>query len=453
MLINDFCGLDFGTSNSTIGIWDHSTQKIKMVPLEQGKPILRSAIFFNFENQHCLLGQEGISEYLSGTPGRLMMALKTVLGSSLMEEKTYINSRFVAYTEILGYLIKHIKQQAEKYLGHELTRVVLGRPVRFHDHDDKKDKLAEETLKKVARQQGFKTIHFQYEPIAAALAYEQNIQCEELALIVDLGGGTSDFSVIRLLPKLKDQFNQINRINQVKKINRSVHLNPSNQSMPHSDRSEDILANAGIHIGGTDFDRLLNLNTVMTEMGLGGQMRGMSGDIQVPNSFYHDLTSWHTINTLYNFQTRQALQTIRNDAYAKKPIEKLIKVIENQQGYHILNEVERGKCFLSEASKVELNLEFIENGFNVDVSRQQFENIIQTEVDRLQHTITEVIKSAGIQYDAIDSIFFTGGSTQIPVIRKMIANLMPKAKIVQGDVFESVGKGLIIDAVHKFHSG
>ncbi len=435
MVLHNFCGLDFGTSNSTIGIFKNN--RISMVPLEQGKPLIRSAVFFDYEQEKCLLGQEGITKFLTGTKGRLMMSLKSILGSTLMHEKTLIENRLVSYTDIIGYLIRHLKVQAEKMLGHEITDVVMGRPVRFHDYDDKKDKSAQITLEEVAKNQGFKNILFQYEPIAAALAYEATITKEQLALIVDLGGGTSDFSIIRL--RSNHQHDTL-----FKKSTSKV------KAQPHKNRLEDVLSNKGIHIGGTDFDRLFSLKTIMHELGLGGKMQGISNQIQIPSSYYHDLTTWHTINSLYTYQTRRAVQNIRDFALEKRPIERLIHVIENQQGHNILNEIEQGKCQLSLNPNVNLDFSFIENNFRLSVKRKTFEDIIQSKVEQLIQKLLETVKEAQISSADIESIFFTGGSTQIPLIRKAIENLFPTSKIIQGDVFNSVGKGLAIDAQYRF---
>lgn len=415
------CGLDFGTSNSTIGILKDN--RVTMVPLDNGKPLIRSAIFFDYEKHSAIFGQKGIEDYLSGTAGRLMVSLKSILGSSLMQEKTLIDAKMVSYTRILGLLIKYLKEKAESLQENEITQVVMGRPVRFNDNDDQKDLLAQNTLMEVAKAQGFKTVVFQYEPIAAALTYEQNVVREELALIVDLGGGTSDFSIIRLRP---------------------------NTSLDA--RIEDVLSNRGIHIGGTDFDAKLSLNTVMPTLGLGGIMKGMSGNIQIPSSYYHDLTTWHTINSLYNHKVRHHLKEIWNFALEKKPIERLIHIIENQQGHRIQNEIEKEKCELSAKENTELMLSFIEKDFNLPLSRKQFEIIIQPQIEALKDTIIETMKEANVQFDNIDSIFFTGGSTQIPIIRRTIQTMFPNAKIITGDVFNSVGTGLILDAKRRFGS-
>jgi hypothetical chaperone protein len=179
-------------------------------------------------------------------------------------------------------------------------------------------------------------------------------------------------------------------------------------------------------------------------------MRGMTSTLEVPSSYYHDLTTWHTLNTLYNHKTQRELKAIYNHSLDKKLIYRLLKVTENQQGHKILNAVEQGKCYLSQSDSVNLDLGFIEPKFNIGVERTFFEDIISEKVNDLVKTITDTIVTAGVKVDQIDSIFFTGGSTQIPIIRQKIMEPFPKALKVQGDVFSSVGKGLIIDAQRKF---
>lgn len=393
-----------------------------MVPLEDNKPTLRSSIFFDYEKDQCIFGTQGIHNYLAGTHGRLMMSLKSVLGSSIMQEATLIHSQLIPYTEILGLLIKYIKSKAETILGYEISQVVLGRPVRFHDWDDSKDRLAQDTLEAIARKQGFETVLFQYEPIAAALAYEQTIHKEEVALIVDLGGGTSDFSVIRLNPK------------QIK-----------------ANRTQDVLSNSGVHIGGTDLDACFSIETIMPELGLGDKMQGISNTIPIPSSYYYDLTTWHTINSLYTHQTRIALEGICNKALYPNKVQRLLNVIQDEQGHKIINEVEKGKCLLSDTHQITFDLNFMDPDFTLHVKRNQFENIIQDKIHELMQTITKTIQDAGLKAAAISSVFFTGGTTQIPVIRQRIESMFPTAQFIQGDVFSSVGKGLIIDAMQKFN--
>lgn len=417
--MHTFCGLDFGTSNSTIGVLHHNT--CQLVPLEKNKPTIRSAIFCDTEHKQWVFGQEGIDRYLESIPGRLMMALKSVLGSSLMEDETLIFNQMIPYTAVLGHFIRHIKSRAEALTGYELTHAVLGRPVHFHDTDPEKDRLAERTLEHIARQVGFKEVTFQYEPIAAALAYETTLTTEQLALIIDIGGGTSDFTVIRL-----------------------------RQGQVSTDRSDDVLANAGIHIAGTDFDHKLSIQTVMPLLGMGSYMRGSSSDIEVPSGYYHELTTWHTLSHLYNAKTIAQVKMIQAAAREKNLLQRLMHVLQHRAGHHILNAVESSKQQLSDVLDIPLDLNFIEDDLSVMVTRQQFNHIINEDLERIIAAILQAINIACVKPADISAIFYTGGSTKIPVIHEKINPLFANAKIVQGDAFGSVGLGLTIDAQKKY---
>ena len=279
------CGLDFGTSNSTMGIATH-TGGPRLLALEDGKPTIPSVIFFGFEDDTIHFGRAGVAEYVTGAEGRLMRSLKSVLGTSLIGDSTRVKARSYGFVEILGIFIAQLKQRAEAELGGPVDSVVLGRPVHFVDDDAVADAEAQKQLEGAVRAQGFKHIEFQFEPIAAALDYERQVSDEQLALIVDLGGGTSDFTVIR--------------------------VSPERSKKPQ--RADDILATAGVHVGGTDFDRLLSVAKVMPELGLGTMTR--DGKRHLPVAPYYDLSTWHRINRLYNAQTQRDLRGTRREARA-----------------------------------------------------------------------------------------------------------------------------------------
>ena len=414
-----FCGLDFGTSNSTIGtLINHSVQ---LVPLEDDKPTIRSAIFCDAENKEWIYGQKGINRYFESIPGRLMMSLKSVLGSPLMDDETLIFNEFISYTHILSKFISHIKLRAEQYAKTELTCCVLGRPVHFHDTDPVQDKAAQNTLENIAHSVGFKEITFQYEPIAAALTYESILKTEKLALIIDMGGGTSDFTIIRLRP-----------------------------GQVSADRASDVLANAGIHIAGTDFDHALSMNAVMPLLGMGSLMRGSSSDLEVPSVYYHDLTTWHMLTHLYNPKTISHIKTIQAAAYNKELFGRLLSVLKNRAGHHILYEVEKAKQQLSDSLQVALHLDFIENDLAETLTRDSFNHIILPDLEKIIQTILHTVNLSGIKTSDISAIFYTGGSTKIPMIHQRINHLFPNAEIVQGDAFGSVGLGLTLDAERRY---
>ncbi len=413
-----FCGLDFGTSNSTIGILQHGQPEL--VALEGEKKLLRSAIFLDDEILAIHFGERAIEEYIDGAEGRLMTSIKSVLGSSLMEEKTSIFNELRPYSDVLGHFVGHMKEKAERQLGQSIDSVVLGRPVHFNDSDADADQLAEDTLYEIAAAQGFRHIEFQYEPIAAALAYEQSVQRQELALIVDMGGGTSDFTLIKIDPQ--------------------------------NDESETkILATAGIHIGGTDFDRLLSYHYLMPHLGLHTQMQAMNGSaIAVPSALYNDLCTWHKINALYGRESWREVQNLLVQAHDKVRIRRLLKVLEHREGHRLLEKVELAKKQLSATTDTELELETLEAGLRIGLTRSGFEGLIAPDLDKVRQLVQQLLRDAGVRPADINAVFFTGGTTQIKRVKADVMALFASAKMIEGDIFGSVGTGLTLDAAQRF---
>ncbi|RVU84071.1 Hsp70 family protein [Leucothrix sargassi] len=414
-----FCGLDFGTSNSTIGI--HKNNELQMVLLDDDKTYLRSAIFLNAEDREIVFGTQAIEDYIEGIDGRLMTSLKSVLGSSLMNEKTNIFNEMKPFSDILGFFIKNMKQQAERVQGGEIDSVVLGRPVRFNDDDDAADQLAEDTLRQIAEKEGFKHIDFQFEPIAAALSYAQSVTSEELALIVDIGGGTSDFTLIKITPESGKQ--------------------------PHT----DILASSGVHIGGTDFDRLLNYNHVMPSFGLHTTVRTMNGNnIEIPTSYYRNLSTWHKINDMYGKEAMIDMNRFLATANDKEKTRRLKTLLEKREGHHLLQMVENGKKYLSDELQTTLALDFIEQDLSVELIKSDFEQSISEDLKKINTVIAQLLKDTGVAANQVDAVFFTGGTTRIKKLQDTVMSEFTGARIVNGDVFNSVAMGLSIDALNKF---
>ena len=192
-----------------------------------------------------------------------------------------------------------------------------GRPVRFVDDDDAADTRAQSVLETIARRVGFREVAFVYEPIAAAHHYEQTIEREELVLVADIGGGTSDFSVIRLGP----------------------------QHRGRADRSQDVLATAGVRIGGTDFDSALNLAAVMPLLGLGTQL--VEKNLPMPNALYHELATWATINFAYTYKNEREIADLVALAGEPEKVERLLTVVQQRLGHRLAFAVEDAKIALS----------------------------------------------------------------------------------------------------------
>lgn len=411
-------GIDFGTSNSTVGVFERG--KPRLVPLEAGEVTLPSAIFFNFEDNGAYFGRQAIGQYTDAVEGRLMRALKSVLGSSLVHEKTRLKARQIAFTDIIGMFLAHLKQRLDVHAGETVEAVVLGRPVQFVDDDATADAAAQSELEKAARKQGFKDIAFQFEPIAAALDYEQGVTREELALIVDMGGGTSDFSIVRVAP----------------------------ERAAKGDRKDDILANRGIHIGGTDFDRLASLAHVMPELGYLTPTK--DGKRNLPAGYFVDLATWQRINLLYTAKAGTDLRQIRYEAARPDLVDRLIDVVDHRFGHALAGLVERAKIALTDRPQASVEVALTDARFSAAITREGLEETIRADVGRVVRTVEQTVADAGLKPADITAVFLTGGSTAIPLARRSILSLAPGATVVEGDAFGSVGLGLALDARRKF---
>ncbi|WP_320824091.1 Hsp70 family protein [Reinekea sp.] len=425
------CGLDFGTSNSTVGVV--VDQRATMVPLEQHprtgalETTLPSALFFDFEGDNISFGRHAIEDYTRGDFGRLMRSMKSILGSRQMDDGTRIKNKLYSFNDIIGFFIQSLKQRAEQFSDQALESVVLGRPVHFNDHHPDLDAAAEARLSEIARAVGFKNISFQFEPIAAAYDYEQTVDQEEIALIIDIGGGTSDFTLIKL-----------------SKANREK-----------TDRQADLLANHGIHIGGTDFDRHLSLATVMPHFGLGVPYKDKP-NLAMPIHYYVDLGTWHRIHSLYDPKVLRDLADLRLNMAQPDAIARLIRLLKQKDGHRLAGQVEQAKIDLADRQETDIDLSFLNRDSGSGdtlahpVNRARLDAAIQTDVDRVFAAVAETLAQAGIGKAAINTIFTTGGSTALPSVRALIQSQFPDANWVSGDLFNSVGKGLVLEAQRRY---
>ena len=416
-MMSNACGVDFGTSNSTIG-WLRPDAPT-LLPLEDGKATLPSVIFFHAEDPTVSYGRAALADYLAGYEGRLMRSLKSLLGTSMMDDSTEVMGQAMPFRKLLAHFIGELKRRAEHAAGHEFRRAVLGRPVFFIDEDSKADQLAEDTLADIARDAGFDEIAFQYEPIAAAFDYEAGISGEELVLVADIGGGTSDFSLVRLSP------------DRAKRL----------------DRREDILANGGVHIGGTDFDRALSLASVMPLLGLNSSLRNGKA---MPSGQYFDLASWHTINHVYTRKAWTVVMDNYRDAADTEKLDRLIHLIRERAGHWLAIQVEAAKIALSDAPVAEIDLHRIAPELKQPVTREDFDQSIGKLVGKTVSTVQAMLKTAGVAAEAVDTILFAGGSSGVPLLREQLAQVLPSARRVEGDLFGGIGSGLARDAARKF---
>jgi hypothetical chaperone protein len=412
------CGIDFGTSNSTVAVADR--EGARLLPLEADHRTLPSAVFWESDGAAPEFGRAAIAAYVRGDDGRLMRGLKSTLGSSLINEKTRVGNRAISFKDLLARFFGQMKTQLDAQTGGGITSVVLGRPVHFVDDDALGDANAQAVLEDIARATGFKDIAFQFEPIAAALQYEAGISREELVLIVDIGGGTSDFSIVRVSPDRAKQ----------------------------ADRQEDILANDGIRVGGTDFDRILSLSEVMPHLGYLTPTGGGKG--LMPRHYFLDLATWHRINMLYTGQTMTDLKALRHIADRPELIDRMIKVVAARSGHSLAMAVEEAKIMLAEAEVARIALSQFTGGPNPLATRLRFDEAVAAPVTRIAGTLQALLVQAGLNPSDIGTVFMTGGSSGLPVLRACVGHVLPGVPIATGDMLGSVGTGLALEARRRF---
>lgn len=405
------CGLDFGTSNSAIGVM--RDEVAMLAPVEAGETLIPSAVFFSDEVKgQVLFGAEAVAAYVGQTEGRLMRALKSILGSSLIEEETSVNGRKVAFIQVIEVFVRHLKEKAEAFAGREIDAVVHGRPVRFVDGDDTADARAQSQIEAIARRAGFRHVTFVYEPIAAAHHYEQTVQREELVLIADIGGGTSDFSIVRVGPERRGR----------------------------PDRRQDVLATAGVHVGGTDFDTSLSLAAVMPLLGLGTDL--VDKNLPMPNALYHELAAWPSINFAYTYRNERTVAELAARAAEPEKVARLLALLRRRLGHRVAFAVEDAKMVLSAEDHAAVALAFIEAGLAAAATRPAFDRAIANGMQRLGRAAHECIAAAGLRPAAVDTVFLTGGSSRVPAVRTAVSRAAPAARIAGGSDLLSVALGL-----------
>ena len=402
-------GIDFGTSNSAAA-WVDAQGGLQVVPLAGGRTEMPTALFFASETQTVLYGTEAMQAYLAGTEGRLLRSLKSLLGSRLMDEYTAVNGQSLRFYDILVLFFKELKRRCEAHAGQPLTHAVLGRPVHFVDDDAERDAQAQATLERAAHDAGFTHLSCQLEPIAAALDYEQRVQGETTALVVDIGGGTSDFTVIRLNPARSQR----------------------------RDRRTDILATTGIHLGGTDFDRLLDLAAVMPLLGYRHQG---AGGRQVPNSVFFDLATWHLIHQAY---TRRALHFAAElrPSYADPVLhQRLMTVLDGQHGHRLLSAVEAAKIACSESGRLApIDLTCLGAGLTAGIDAVRLQEALLASVAQVVQCAQACVSAAG--QTSVDVVYLTGGSSALRPLVEALRAAMPQAQLVEGNRFGGVAAGL-----------
>ena len=424
------CAIDFGTSNSAIALPSLTgAGGVQLVELEPGQRTMPTAVFYAVEGlaphadpqRH--YGRAAVAAYVEGIEGRLMRSMKSILGSTLASQATDVGGgRQVRYLDVVSGYLRHLKTLAERQAGQTLTRVVLGRPVFFVDDDPERDAAAQAALTQAASDVGFADISFQYEPIAAALDFETTVDREQIVLVADIGGGTSDFSVVRVGPALRQRI----------------------------DRKSDILANHGVHLAGTDFDRQIELSRILPACGYGAL--GPTGR-EVPSKVYFDLATWHLINTVYSPGRVAELGRMKTFYADAQQHARLMAVVTGHLGHGLIGRAEAAKITVADGGAALIDLSLLEPGLHAAMDEAGAVAAIGADLDRIAAAAEQALAQAGLARDRIDALYFTGGSTGFKPLAERIAARFPAARVMRGDRFASVAQGLGTHASRVFGRG
>ena len=426
-----YCAIDFGTSNSAVAVPDGGT--MRLIELEPGFRTMPTAVFYPAEGvgrgratpAPCEFGRAAIAAYVDGIDGRLMRSMKSILGSSLVEQTTDVGGgRGVRFLDIVATYLRHLKKCAESAAGAPVDRAVVGRPVYFVDDDAERDAQAEAALRSAAASAGFREVVFQYEPIAAAFDHEQAVTREEKVLVADIGGGTSDFSLVRVGAERKDRV----------------------------DRKDDLLANHGVHVAGTDFDRRIELATILPLLGYGGWGPSIDGapPREVPSAVYFDLATWHLINTVYNPQRVVELRGMRSFYADAAQHRRLMTVVTEHHGHDLVARAEAAKIAVAGGGRSRIDLDHVESGLASELDEGEAARALDADLDRIVAAARSTVAQAGLAAGGVDTLYLTGGSTGLDRLSERLRAAFAGARLVRGDRFASVATGLALFAQRRF---
>jgi hypothetical chaperone protein len=418
-------GIDFGTTNSSVAVARNGVVEMASFASSSGMAeSFRSVLYLDMVQQAGGLtgvkswaGNIGIDQYLAADPkGRLVQSLKSFLSSRLFD-KTEILRRMYTLEDLIARILRDIREQAEAQFGVPIRDVVAGRPVRFVGSDkDEDDQFAVARLEKAYHQAGFEKVQFVMEPVGAAQYYEASLDHDELILIGDFGGGTSDFSLLRVGPGIRQR----------------------------GRKPKDLLGNAGLGLAGDAFDARIIRKLVSPALGAGTQISSMGKMLPTPNWVYAKLERWHHLSFLRSRETLNMLESVRAQSEEPEMIEALLHIINEDLGYQLHQAVQKTKCALSIAT--EARFHFTDGTVEIDsnVARSQFEEWISEELKSIENCIDGLLTRSKVERKQVDMVFLTGGSSFVPAVRGIFTERFGEDRIQTGNEFTSVARGLAL---------
>ncbi|AML51383.1 Hsp70 family protein [Falsihalocynthiibacter arcticus] len=405
-------GIDFGTSNSAAGVLVND--KPFLIEVEAGEKTLPTAVFFPQNSAEMRIGSAANRALIQGEEGRYMRALKSVLGTSLMHEKRRIMGAEMTISDIIARFLEVLKTRAEAQCYTTFERALSGRPVRFHSKDEGRNTQALADLTECYLKAGFKEVSFMPEPEAAALASHAR-QDGSLGLVVDIGGGTSDFTVFR-----------------------------------KQAGTQEILASHGVRLGGTHFDKRLSVRHVMPLLGkdsLIGKEFG-EGALAAPSAIFQDLATWEKIPFLYTQQTRLAMAKLGKLALEPVLFSRLLTVLTEELGHEVAFAVERAKILVNQEdrSDARIDMKMIEAGLFAVMSDQSMADSLAEYGADIRDAVKETLVLAGVSEAQIEQVVFVGGSSLMSIVDDGMRAVFPAAEFLYSEAFTGVVDGLAIAA-------
>ncbi len=412
-------GIDFGTTNSSIAV-AHDKRTATTVQFRTGTgttDTYRSVLYFEPKTPTSC-GPLAIEHYLAADEkGRLIQSLKSFLGSRLFTS-TAVFERSYSLEDLIAIMLRDLRTQAEAQVGTFDGPIVVGRPVRYSNANKEEDnQFALDRLKRALDKAGIGPVIFEYEPVAAAYFYESTLDHDELIMIGDFGGGTSDFSLLRVGPT------------------------------PRREGSHRVLGTEGVALAGDAFDARVVRNLISLKLGRGSEYRSLDKILPMPEWVYTDLERWHYLSFLKSNDTIQMLRSIQKHSLEPDKIAALLHIIQSDLGFYLHRSVQAMKAELSSSETSTFQFEDYALRMVGTVKRSRFESWIEEDLQKIRDCVNRLLATTGVAESEIDRVFLTGGSSLVPAVRRIFEKRFGVEKISSGSEFTSVAKGLALRAM------
>jgi hypothetical chaperone protein len=422
-------GIDFGTTNSSIArtLPGGEVELVSFPTATAATESFRSILYLEQHKQtgrsqvKSFTGPAGIEHYLEAeNKGRLIQSLKSYLSSRSLTGTEVFGRRYTV-EDLISRILTDLRQSAEKQFGEPVRHATVGRPVRFVGADSgDDDDFATGRLREAFLHAGFESVEFEMEPIAAAYAYESTLDHDELILIGDFGGGTSDFSLL--------------------------HVGPGVRARGRS--AKDLLGNSGLGLAGDTFDARIVRKLVSPALGADSLARSLNKLLPaVPAWIYANLERWHYLSFLKTRNVSQILKSAHANALEPEKIEALINLIDEDLGYQLHQAVQRLKIELSHEETA--RFQFRDGSMNIQsvVTREEFESWIIDDLESIERCVDGLLDTSGIAADSVDRVFLTGGTSFVPAVRRIFETRFTAPRVRTGNEFTSVARGLALRAL------